>query len=1062
MDVRCDKCQARYRIDEARVGPQGLAMRCGKCGNTFRATRETAQPVAEPASAPPAPAPAPVTAAAPPARAAVPVAAAAKPAAAPPVPAKPPAPPAAATRAAPKPSEGGGATVMFSAPPTAAAAVIPAGGAAAPRAAAPPVPPPAAAAPARASAPAQKPGRAPAKPAGGGPAGSAVAPLGDEAAGRTMMFNAAAPLKTQPPSRTPAGTVKPLSKPTDAAGATLVFGAAPAAAQPPKTPVKGEQGANATILFGNAPPAIARTPAAQVPTPPPQTPPPPIRAEELAPAADAPAAGEAGAETASEPSQEDAGAQVSGGAAPEETEAAGQPEPAEQAPAWHGPPRALVIGVAAALGLVLVLGGVVLAVKKLGHRAPPQAAMDALADGHAAAEKDTLASLADAEAQTNAALQAAPKAHFPQAWAQLAEVQIAWSDALNDQAWYWSEQASRALASGDDKKKADAEAKAAALQDAAKARLKTAFEAAAAGNKMDPKSPEVAVALADYYRPVVVRQRHRHLRRLGVHLVSRRRRLERGLEARLGGVLQGSRLRFRVRLLLVVARGEGPAGLLAPVPGLVVERVGPGDLHLGELCPGLREVRLRRRLERGIRLRLGVGERCERVLLGGRVPVGQGIHGGLGRSAMPQRLDGEHDAAEDQHESQRGSDSDDQGARRAVPRRGLLRRLGLSGRFRFLGRGAARDLRACVLLARLGGRLGARLARRRRIRRGRELLGPDRGRRSLRRRRRHLRGGRPRDRRGRIAEEDRGVRALLAFDRRFGRLGRGRRSAEDEGRAGRVGGLGQRLHRACGRPRRGLGLQRRRRVEHHRPAGGLVAQRRNGRSGGSAAGRLRGRAARLLRRCRSARWGSRRRGRNRRRSGAGSCRAAGRNHRGGRSRRGGEHHRRATALGRLRRGAGRGGRWRRRLGRHGGSSRGLRRGSYGNGGPRGRGRGRHRRGRRGGRRGRRLGHRLRRLARGAEGVPALAAPHGKPLRPDARLVDPIPRLALVAANVHGASPPARTQPGPCVGPGGEKRGTLCGPYSTVKTGTRGGGRSGEHLENVSEAGVQATGRRAEN
>ncbi len=544
MDVRCDKCQARYRIDEARVGPQGLAMRCGKCGNTFRATRETAQPVAEPASAPPAPAPAPVTAAAPPARAAVPVAAAAKPAAAPPVPAKPPAPPAAATRAAPKPSEGGGATVMFSAPPTAAAAVIPAGGAAAPRAAAPPVPPPAAAAPARASAPAQKPGRAPAKPAGGGPAGSAVAPLGDEAAGRTMMFNAAAPLKTQPPSRTPAGTVKPLSKPTDAAGATLVFGAAPAAAQPPKTPVKGEQGANATILFGNAPPAIARPPAAQVPTPPPQTPPPPIRAEELA---------------------------------PEETEAAGQPEPAEQAPAWHGPPRALVIGVAAALGLVLVLGGVVLAVKTLGHRAPPQAAMDALADGHAAAEKDTLASLADAEAQTNAALQAAPKAHFPQAWAQLAEVQIAWSDALNDQAWYWSEQASRALASGDDKKKADAEAKAAALQDAAKARLKTAFEAAAAGNKMDPKSPEVALALADYYRAARSRvNQNRELKRAallkadeariafvqGAELLAQDEGGPRALEklkTALAGSPRSARIRFRMAVAYLSMRQDAEA-----------------------------------------------------------------------------------------------------------------------------------------------------------------------------------------------------------------------------------------------------------------------------------------------------------------------------------------------------------------------------------------------------------------------------------------------------------------------------------------------------------------------
>src|SRR5712692_3666980 len=626
MDVRCDKCQARYRIDEARVGPQGLSMRCGKCGNTFRATRETARPAAEPAPAPPAPSPAPVATAAPPAKAAVPVAAppakaavpvaappakaavpvaappakaavpvaappakaavpvaapptkaavaaAEKPAGAPPAPAKPPAPPAAAPRAAPKPSDGGGATVMFSAPPPAAAAVIPAGAAIAPRATAAPVPPPAAAATARASAPAPKPGPAPAKAAGGAPAGSAVAPLGDEAAGRTMMFNAAAPLKTQPPSRTPAGTVKPLSKPTDAAGATLVFGSAPAAAHPPRTPVKGDQGANATILFGNAAPAIARPPGAQVPTPtPPQTPAPPVRAEELAPAAD-----EAGAEMASEPIQEDAGAQVEGGAAPEETEAAGQPEPAEQAPAWHGPPRALVIGVAAALGLVLVLGGVVLAVKTLGHRAPPQAAMDALADGHAAAEKDTLASLADAEAQTNAALQAAPKAHFPQAWAQLAEVQIAWSDALNDQAWYWSEQASRALASGDDKKKAEAETKAAALQDAAKARLKTAVEAAAAGNKMDPKSPEVALALADYYRAARARvNQNRELKRAallkadeariafvqGAELLAQDEGGPRALEklkTALAGSPRSARIRFRMAVAYLSMRQDAEA-----------------------------------------------------------------------------------------------------------------------------------------------------------------------------------------------------------------------------------------------------------------------------------------------------------------------------------------------------------------------------------------------------------------------------------------------------------------------------------------------------------------------
>jgi predicted Zn finger-like uncharacterized protein len=575
MDVRCDKCQARYRIDDARVGPQGLAMRCGKCGNTFRAMRETAQPAAESAPASPAPTPVPVAAAVPPAKAAVPAASATKPAVAPAVPAKPAAPPATAPHAAPKPSEGGGATVMFPAPPLAAAAVIPAGGTgtAPPRVAAAPVQPPAAPAPARASAPAQKPGPGPAKAAGAGSVGSALAPLGDEAAGRTMMFNAAAPLKTPPPARTAAGTVKPLSKPTDSAGATLVFGAVPAVAQPPKGRAKAEPGANATMLFGNAAPAIARPPAAQVPTPPPQTqtPPPPVPAEELAPeelsseelapAADAPAAVETGED----------------GIATEEPEAAGQPELAEEVPGSHGPPRALVFGVAAALGLVVVLGGVVLAVKKLGHRAPPQAAVEALADAHAAAEKDTLASLADAEAQTNAALQAAPKAHFPQAWAQLAEVQIAWSDALNDQAWYWSEQASRAVASGDDKKKADAEAKAAALQDAAKARLKTGFEAAAAGNKMDPKSPEVALALADYYRAARSRlNQNRELKRAallkaddariafvqGAELLAQdeggARALEK-LKTALAGSPRSARIRFRMAMAYLSMRQEAEA-----------------------------------------------------------------------------------------------------------------------------------------------------------------------------------------------------------------------------------------------------------------------------------------------------------------------------------------------------------------------------------------------------------------------------------------------------------------------------------------------------------------------
>ena len=42
MEVRCDKCQARYRVADEKVGPQGLTMKCGKCGNQFRVARNGA------------------------------------------------------------------------------------------------------------------------------------------------------------------------------------------------------------------------------------------------------------------------------------------------------------------------------------------------------------------------------------------------------------------------------------------------------------------------------------------------------------------------------------------------------------------------------------------------------------------------------------------------------------------------------------------------------------------------------------------------------------------------------------------------------------------------------------------------------------------------------------------------------------------------------------------------------------------------------------------------------------------------------------------------------------
>jgi len=152
------------------------------------------------------------------------------------------------------------------------------------------------------------------------------------------MFNAAPSLKTQPPSRTPPGTVKPLSKPTDTGGATLVFGASPGAAHEPKVPAKIDASANATILFGKAQSAVVRPPAAQVPTPPPQKPPPPMRAADLAragaPATQASAEDEPGA---AEPAGEirDAGGEqaAAGASAAEDDLAAGQAAASEESEA---------------------------------------------------------------------------------------------------------------------------------------------------------------------------------------------------------------------------------------------------------------------------------------------------------------------------------------------------------------------------------------------------------------------------------------------------------------------------------------------------------------------------------------------------------------------------------------------------------------------------------------------------------------------------------------------------------------------------------------------------------
>jgi hypothetical protein len=284
-----------------------------------------------------------------------------------------------------------------------------------------------------------------------------------------MLFGATPAVPPPAPMESRAGTVAPVAKPSAASGATVLFGASPVAPPAAAAPSsRTDPDPQSTVLFGSAPSVAGKDVAAG----------PAIPASAFAQAAGASAA------TIAEDPRHAAAAQLTQQAVPSPR---------------RGPPRAAIIAVASALGLVIVLGGLV-AVRKLGRRTPPRAAIEQLADAQALADKDSIVALGEAEAQANAALLTAGDARFPQAHATVAEIQVAWADALNDQAWFWGETANRAVAQGDDRKKAQAEAKAIALQDAAKSRLKAAFEAAAAGNKVDPKSPDVALALADYYR----------------------------------------------------------------------------------------------------------------------------------------------------------------------------------------------------------------------------------------------------------------------------------------------------------------------------------------------------------------------------------------------------------------------------------------------------------------------------------------------------------------------------------------------------------------------------------
>jgi hypothetical protein len=166
-----------------------------------------------------------------------------------------------------------------------------------------------------------------------------------------------------------------------------------------------------------------------------------------------------------------------------------------------GPPRALVAGVAIALIGLAVMIAVFGWWNK--HRPTPPAAVEALGRAKAAAEKDSLSALAEAESQATAAIDAAPRG-YPAAYAELAGIEVAWADALSDEAAFSTDRAERAARAGDDRTKIEADGRASAFQDQAKGRLRQAFEAAVTGNRLDAKSREesadAALALADYYR----------------------------------------------------------------------------------------------------------------------------------------------------------------------------------------------------------------------------------------------------------------------------------------------------------------------------------------------------------------------------------------------------------------------------------------------------------------------------------------------------------------------------------------------------------------------------------
>jgi Tfp pilus assembly protein PilF len=319
-------------------------------------------------------------------------------------------------------------------------------------------------------------------------------------------------LKTTPPGTKPmtAPTARPKpAAPEGEGGATMVFGqssiAGPKSAAMPSKPAAARSAPGSAMMFG-AGTAAAAKPAAAPARPATQR---PFPASKPAPAPE-PETAESEASTDENDAQDGEEANVEAKADQHaervSDEGSIHAKGAEERPAAEGafdkaPPKGLLISVMVGLAVLVLTGGGLVLWKKIAKHGPPPAAVETLATATSAALRDTMASLADAETKANDALDlAGPKSYFPQAVATLARIEIQWSDALNDQASFWTEKGQKAAEAGNDAKKTEAESKVAELQNQAKARLKIAFEKIAPAYRADPKSPDLELALADYYR----------------------------------------------------------------------------------------------------------------------------------------------------------------------------------------------------------------------------------------------------------------------------------------------------------------------------------------------------------------------------------------------------------------------------------------------------------------------------------------------------------------------------------------------------------------------------------